>query len=120
MGAERAKWLEEISQYAREAQLTGRRVILHGKIPALSFYLEMPPAFHSWNDLKSFQPETMKQTLADLMTEIDKGGEKPVIIADQSCLEEGQEDEKWEMILDFMGRYQYKRTFENEKFVIWE
>ena len=120
MGAERAKWLEEISQYAREAQLTGRRAILHGKIPALSFYLEMPPAFHSWNDLKSFQPETMKQTLADLMTEIDKGGEKPVIIADQSCLEEGQEDEKWEMILDFMGRYQYKRTFENEKFVIWE
>ena len=120
MSAERAKWVEEISRYAGEAQLTGRRVILHGNIPALSFYLEMPPAFHSWNDLKSFQPETMEQTLADLMTDIDKGGEKPVIIADQSCLEEGQEDEKWEMILEFMERYQYKRSFENEKFVVWE
>lgn len=120
MSGQRAKVLQEISAYAADTGLSGKEVILHGAIPALSFYLELPPAFHSWNDLKSFRPDTMRETMDGLMEEMDAGKrERPVVIAEKESTLQAAEDEKWQLILEFMKKYDYEKVFENEKFVIW-
>lgn len=61
MSPERAEWMEGISEYVNTNGLTGKEVLLYGQIPALSYYLQMPPAFNSWSDLRSFRPEAMKK-----------------------------------------------------------
>lgn len=149
MSLERAYWISEISAFVQEQGLAGQEVILHGNIPALAFYLEMPQAFHSWNDLSSFGFEIMQGTLENLEEAIDAGDRKiPVVIASKRYGElgpivpkEGGDDRldgeqggamadgdgrddggdpKWQLIRKFMGRYGYEKTFENERFVIWQ
>ncbi len=141
MNPERAEWMEEISAYVAEKELGGREVILYGKLPALSYYLEMPSAFNPWSDLQSYSLETMQKDMDTVRMGLAEGtGERPIIIAEaiyvqcesggrQALLEMGldedysteiMEDAKWQLIVDFMKDYQYEKTFENEKFAIWE
>lgn len=137
MNESRAIALEELSEFAGRQGLAGQEVILHGNVPAIAFYFEMKPAFHSWNDLKSFQYDVMKETMEGLEREKWQQGEKPVVIAEKKYAafgpvtpgevadaafdeKEGKEDLKWELIRSFMGAYGYQKTFENDKFVVWQ
>lgn len=137
MNENRAIALEELSEFARQQGLAGQGVILHGNVPAVAFYFEMMPVIHSWNDLKSFPYDVMKATMDELEEKIWKQGEKPVVIAEKKYAafgpvahgevatalydeREGKEDLKWELIRSFMGRYGYRKTFANEKFVVWQ
>lgn len=131
MSPERAKWMTEISAYVNEKNLQGREVILYGWIPALSYYLQMPSAFNPWSDLRSYSYEKMEQDLEE--TEImcrEKGLEEPIVIttahyADvyeefQRGDKKTEEDTKWNLLMQFMERVGYEKTFVNERFVIWE
>lgn len=128
--AERAEWLQEISDYANAAGLQDREVILHGGIPAMAFYLQMKPAFHSWNDLPSFGYGTMQETIekkeGSILMEVAKSDQLrltnwPVVIAEKKYADyavgnvteggievkggnkaESERDAKWELILKFM------------------
>lgn len=133
MSLKRAMILSDLNIFANAEGLPGQEVILHGKIPALAFYLQMPPAFHSWNDLDSFSYETMQKTMEELMRQIsEEGRAKPVVIAARTYAEygpiapDGEEavsaspDNKWELIRRFMGLYGYEQTFENEMFAVWQ
>ena len=133
MNEARAKELQELTDYANAQGLAGREVILHGNVPAVAFYLQMRPAIHSWNDLASFDYDVMQDTMDERMNEISVARrQKPVVIAEKKYasdgpiapgdgnLAESAEDPKWELIQRFMGLYGYEKTFENEKFVIWQ
>lgn len=120
MSPERAEWMSSVSAYVEEKDLQGREVILYGQIPSLSYYLQMPSAFNPWSDLLSYSVSQMELDMADLMDEIDKGAERPVVIADVTRMDKLEQDVKWQMIVDFMEKYDYEQTFSNEKFVIWE
>ena len=133
MSQERAAYLSNLSDFANREKLLGQEVILHGDVPALAFYLQMPPAFHSWNDLDSFGYETMQETVEELMTAVSVGRRaKPVVIAasryakfgpilpdeEESVTDSG--DAKWELIRRFMGLFGYEKTFHNGRFVVWQ
>lgn len=135
MSFERAEWISGISGFAAQNAFAGQEVILYGWIPSLSFYLEMPPAFHAWADLESYQYVTMQEDIEELAGEISgKGKAKPVVIAEKKYapygpLEAGQTevsevsetlDLKWRLVREFMGKFGYEKTYENEKFVIWQ
>ena len=133
MGEERAAYIGNLVDYVNGHNLAGQEVILHGNVPALAFYLEMPPAFHSWNDLDSFSLDVMKQTVEQLEIAIDgKRRGKPVVIAATAYAEYGPiapgdeetpvalEDPKWQLIQEFMGKYGYERKFMNAYFTVWE
>lgn len=137
MNSERAGWMEEISAYVNEHDLAGKEVLLYGNIPSLSYYLGMPSAFNSWSDLRSFSIEAMKANMEILAEEVVSGEEAPVIIlekkygarflenegtVDKSVISEesAAADEKFEMILLFIEKFQYSVTFANEKFVMLE
>ncbi|MBR6478489.1 MAG: hypothetical protein IKS85_08580 [Lachnospiraceae bacterium] len=133
MGQERALYVSDVTLYANAADLAGQEVIIHGKIPAMAFYLQMKPAFHSWNDLASFSYETMQETMDELMSDIsEKGRKKPVVLAIREYEEFGpilpeeaedvtdSGDPKWELIRRYMGLFGYEETFKNGWFTIWE
>ncbi|MBP5281334.1 MAG: hypothetical protein J6Z22_02420 [Lachnospiraceae bacterium] len=133
MSQERALYISDVTLYAEEAKLSGQEVILHGNIPAMAFYLQMKPAFHSWNDLASFSYETMQETVEELMADVsERGKAKPVVltireyepygpIAPESSQEvEDSGDPKWELIRRYMGLYGYEETFKNGWFIMWE
>lgn len=138
MSRERAEQMEELGLFVQNNKLSGKEVLLHGWVPSLSFYLEMPPALHSWNDLASYGVSVMEQDMDRIRGEIlDQGGEKPVVITSKLYGALGpdtegkmyespeadskvREDVKWKLILSFMEDFGYVRTFENERFVVWE
>lgn len=141
MDSQKAQWMSELSDYVNEEGLQGKEVILYGKIPALSYYLQMPAAFNPWSDLDSYSPEVMETELDGLEELIrEKGAEKPVIILENShalYLEENAgsislfplseerrramaADSKWKQLMEFMEDLGYEQTFRNEKFAVYQ
>jgi len=127
MNPERARQLEEITEYVKEEGLQGKEVILYGALPSLSYYLEMPAAFNPWPDLDSYGYSRMERHMTELEEEIAEGSkERPVIIVERNYAEnfdpESEEikDLKWKLILEFREKYGYEQTFINDKFVVWE
>lgn len=141
MHPDRAQWMQEMNDYVVENQLQGREVILHGEIPSLAYYLQMPPAFNSWEDLRSYSLEAMEEDLQETIAEMEADiAKRPVIIVENrymQYLENGlpaleellveevyikkvTDDKKWELLVEFMEAYGYEKTFSNEKFTMYE
>jgi hypothetical protein len=135
-GPERAAVLSELSAFIYGHDLNGKECLLYGQIPALSFYMDMPPAINSWSDLPSYGYDVMQKDMGDLEREIEEGKEKPVVMLGKSAWErlssemdtddiEGefsgltQEEKKWRLIQDFMIKYEYRLTFHNDAFAVW-
>ena len=141
MSEERAGWMQEISEYVNTGGLAGKDVLLYGQIPALSYYLQMPAAFNPWPDLDSYQIAQMEEDMLKMQERMDTDATyRPVVLLEKKYaiyLEEGEAalkamqptEKEWEYIVDnpkltligkFMEDYGYEKTFENEKFVIYE
>lgn len=141
MSEERAGWMQGISEYVNERGLAGRDVLIYGQIPALSYYLQMPAAFNPWPDLDSYQIAQLEEDMHKMQERMDADATyRPVILlekkyavyleAGENALEALQPTEKERsLIVDnpkllligkFMEDYGYEKTFENEKFVIYE
>jgi hypothetical protein len=143
---ERAVQIAEISTFVEQEGLKGQEVILYGKIPAVSYYLEMPFAISSWPDLPSYNYEVMKSDLETLQAGADaKTSELPVILLDrlrgtyaasgsvglealgvpktvtpgQLSIEEIEADKKLMLLIDMIDKYDYKVAFESDKFVMF-
>lgn len=141
MSEERAGWMQEISEYVNTGGLAGKDVLLYGQIPALSYYLQMPAAFNPWPDLDSYQIAQMEEDMLKMQERMDTDATyRPVVLLEKKYavyLEKGEAalkamqptEKEWEYIVDnpklmligkFMEDYGYEKTFENEKFVIYE
>lgn len=141
MSKERATWMQEISEYVNAQGLTGKEVLLYGQIPALSYYLQMPAAFNPWPDLDSYQMGQLELDMQGMQERMDVDTSyRPVVLLEKKYavyLEEGKEalmflqpterEQEWIvdnpkllLIGEFMDAYGYEKTFENEKFVIYE
>lgn len=78
---EHAQALESISVYATENHFKGQEVILYGYIPAMSYYLQMPSAFNSWSDLRSYHISAMEDAMKALAEKIEAGEKRlPVML----------------------------------------
>ncbi|MBD5496097.1 MAG: hypothetical protein HDR12_17450 [Lachnospiraceae bacterium] len=124
MSEEKADSMEEIIEYISDRRLTGKEVILYGKIPALSFYLEMPSSFHSWIDLESYSEDSLDTAIDQLKAEISEGEELPIVIFSSNLIVDMEtnsaEDMKLSHIFDYMEEYGYMETFSNDMFVLYE
>lgn len=139
MSGDKARWMTEISDYVGDNGLTGQEVILYGRIPSMSFYLQMPSAFNPWSDLDSYSIGQMKLDLAQTAEEMGQAGIRPVILVhcDYAAYREGgrsaleslgvadgqiqkiEEDKKWALLEEFIEDYGYEPAFQNEKFVLY-
>lgn len=141
MSKERAGWMQEISEYVNTEGLAGRDVLIYGQIPALSYYLQMPAAFNPWPDLDSYQIGQLELDMQKMQERMDadatyrpvvllekkyavylEGGEAALMRMEPTEKEQGWivDNPKLLLIGKFMEDYAYEKTFENEKFVIYE
>ena len=141
MSEERAGWMQEISEYVNTGGLAGKDVLLYGQIPALSYYLQMPAAFNPWPDLDSYQIAQLEEDMHKMQERMDADATyRPVVLLEKKYavyLEAGEDalealqptererslivdNAKLLLIGEFMDAYGYEKTFENEKFVIFE
>jgi hypothetical protein len=143
---ERAVQIAEISAFVEEAGLKGKEVILYGKIPAVSYYLEMPFAISSWPDLASYNYDVMKTDLESLQVRVDaKESDLPVVLMEklrgtyvisgsdgletlgvpkevtpgQLSIADIEADKKLTLLINMMEKYDYKVVFESDKFVLF-
>ena len=119
--------LSELSCFLieNESEYEGKKLILYGNIPGLSYYLDRAPAiFTSWPDLDTNSAERLKSDLEELTASIqEKGERKPLVILSSSCEEDtlsGETDKKLSMIKEFMEANDYSRAFANEAYVVYE
>ncbi len=137
----RAVVMEEISRYVQENGLCGHEVILYGQIPAMSYYLEMPFVISPWPDLASYHYSVMEEDLRLIRQDVERTGkELPVILLEkrqgtyilygkeglesldtitQAELQRIMEDKKLTLLSDMIEEYDYRVTFENDKFVLF-
>lgn len=130
-GSGKADNLMTLSQYLEANELTGRECLLYGQIPGISYYMELPPAINIWSDLRSYSLETMERDMQHLEERIRGGQEKPLIILEASyaqyilegnpeLFQEEMTEKKLQLIMEFMDKYHYEKTFSNSKFVVYE
>lgn len=138
MSPQKARWITEIQEHIEENGMGGKEVILYGKIPSLSYYLQMPSAFNPWSSLDSYSAAAMEEALVKLSAEM-KEKEAPVVIMEREYvlymeggtaaletagMDEKQraaiaEDKKLLLLVDFMEEQGYRKTFDNGKFVVY-
>lgn len=125
-----AAWLEELVQYVQSAEISGREVILYGKLPGLGYLLDMPSALSTfWPDLDSYRMVEYERDMGQLT-------EPPVIIVaspvaaylnedadgmnrfgvDRDALDA---DKKLQMLADYMSEHSYCETFANGRYVVY-
>lgn len=132
--------LEEISMFMAEnnAQYAGKKLILYGNIPGLSYYLDKPPAIDTtWADLNTYPVSRLREELSELCVLANEKGERPLVIltpplaaylsGDEAFMawwgadkENYDQDEKLNAIWEFMEYGGYEQVFANEAFVIYE
>lgn len=120
MHPHKAEWLTSLSKYVNENELKGREVILYGNVPALSYYVQLPPAFNSWPDLGSYNINQMMIDMEELQEQIDNHEVIAPLVIVESSFTQSTTDPKWNLILDFMNRNNYECTFYNGKLLMYE
>ena len=130
MSYEKAACLSSLSAYMNANSLSDRELISYGYIPGMSFYLQMTPAFNTWADLDSYSAEKMERELEKIAARVDDSleenevgeyYEKPVIIiciSDNSRVSD--DEEKWKLIYDFLEKEDYKLTYTDTLFAVYE
>ena len=112
--------LSEISEYFMVNNLTeDRSLILYGDIPGLSYYLDMPSALNtSWSDLGSNPVETMETAIRS----IDAGNTqtRPIVVLSRKIYEVSDNSVKLNLVNQYINDNDYKTTFMNDKFVVFE
>lgn len=136
MPEEKANDLQGLVNFANLNELAGQEVILYGKIPSISFYLQMPSAFNPWPELDSYGAKYMEKELQGIV----ERQEKPVVILDTTysyyyedgrmfCEGQGVKaglldamdaDSKWQRICIYLEEMGYERSFRNRKYTVYQ
>lgn len=133
---ENAECLSDLVVYARENGLIGRQVILYGEIPGLSYLLDMPDAISTtWPDLNSYRLAQFEEDMKTVINHMEE--ERPVVIVASGVAayysedaeayewfgvdpEKYSADMKMELLRQFLAEYDYKETFGNMRYVVYE
>lgn len=128
-----ADTLEELGEYVEKAKLKGKKVLLFGDVPGLSGYLKMPFVMSPWPDLPSYSNATFEAELEQVLINIEEN--RPIIILGADFYEfltnqledievknayEAKYGYKTALLCDMIETYDYKCTFANEAYVIYE
>ena len=106
----------------RESEYAGKKLILYGNIPGLSYYLDRESAvFTSWPDLDTNSFTRLNKSLEDINEWMHAKGagvesDRPLVILGTNA----SEGEKLDAILAFMSENNYEQAFENDAFAVYE
>lgn len=135
---ENAELLKDLTDYAKEQEFAGRKVLLYGEIPGLAYFLDMPSAISTfWPDLDSYRMMEFTTDMAQVTEQMEEEGKRPVVIVAAGVAaylsEDAEvyelfgvepavyaEDEKLAFLSAFLQQYDYEETFSNMRYVVYE
>lgn len=137
---ENAQLLRDLTDYAKEKGFSGRKVILYGEIPGLSYFMDMPSALSTfWPDLDSYRMTEFRTDMAEIEKQMEKKEiqYRPVVIVSSAIaayISEDAEayewfgveeasyaaDEKLSFLIKFMEEHDYEETFCNMRYAVYE
>ncbi len=128
--SDNAACLEELAGYMADSSLTGKRAVMYGDIPGLSYLLDMPPALSTfWPDLDSYTMAKYERDMAQL-------SDPPVVIlaSDVAAYLNGDadgmnwfgtdrdrldRDEKLQILIGYMDAHAYRESFANGRYAVY-
>ncbi len=128
MSPEKAENMKGLIDFVESESLPeGTESITYGYIPAVSFYLQLPPAFNPWVDLGSYTYDVMKENI----DAVKDSEELPVIVLTEylSKYVDGKNDvfdrkeitdEKFKLIVDLIDDKDYELVYQNDMFAVLE
>ena len=111
--------LEALGGYLTENQLTDKKVLLYGEIPAISYIFDMEPAvFTTWADLPSNSLDRLQADLDAIVQDY------PVVIVTDAVGNELKnaeygEDDKLKAIAAFLQSGNYQCTYDQKGFCVY-
>lgn len=122
-----AETLDELTLFMLENEeaYQGKKLILYGNIPGLSYYLDRPAAvFTTWPDLDTSSSGRLSEELdaisERLSGEAEKdGAQRPLVILSAAAASGQEQEGKLGKILSFINENGYCRVFENEAYVVY-
>lgn len=134
---ERGVLLEELVNFVKEENLTGREVICYGELPGLSYLLDMAPALSTaWPDLTSYRMVEYLRDMEAVEMEGRNGKELPAVIVSTPVaaylsddgeaiawfgvdMEACAADEKLQILREFLTEHGYAERFGNAEYVVY-
>ncbi len=120
---EKKELLEALDQFLVENNLTKKKLILYGDIPALAYIFNMESAvFTTWPDLYSNPLTRLQQDLDNISNE--KNDELPVVIFGTQAVnklkqQSGIRYQKFSVIWEFMQKKQYKAVYQSKQYQVF-
>ena len=120
---EKKELLEALDQFLVENNLTKKKLILYGDIPALAYIFNMESAvFTTWPDLDSNPLTRLQQDLDNISNE--KNDELPVVIFGTQAVnklkqQSGIRYQKFYVIWEFMQKKQYKAVYQSKQYQVF-
>lgn len=137
-GQDNGELLQELAVFVEEENMTGRDLITYGELPGLGYLLDMPSALSTfWPDLDSYRMVEYERDMACIETNIKQGNaETPIVIlaspvaaylsedadgmnwfgVDREAMDQ---DEKLQMLGEFMEQYGYREAFCNARYAVY-
>lgn len=102
-----------------EEQFDGRKLVLYGNLPGLSYVLDMPSALNTtWSDLDSNPVEDMATAINAIdAKDINK---RPVVIVSRVLVDRPDNSIKYDLVNRLIDDNDYAVTYENDMFVLYE
>ena len=137
-GQDNGELLQELAVFVKEQNLNGRDLITYGELPGLGYLLDMPSALSTfWPDLDSYRMVEYERDMVQIETNMkEENDETPVIIlaspvaaylsedadgmnwfdVDREAMDQ---DEKLQMLGEFMEQYGYREAFCNARYAVY-
>lgn len=104
-----------------ESDLVDQQLILYGDIPGVSYMLGLPVAIStSWPDLDSFSAEQFRKDLEAAGQQVTLILSKASRLNMESNIENGVENEKDLILMEFMEEHEYQLVYSNEEFLVYQ
>jgi hypothetical protein len=124
---ENALNLQGLNDYLLKKEKENAEVLLYGDVPALAFYFSLKPVISStWPDLESFSYEKFSKEM-DLLVEKNQFPMVIINVATKESLgnvkeleENTNREKKIIKLRQFLENNQYKESYSNEAFVVYE
>lgn len=133
---ENAESFMGLADYAQKERFAGRKVILYGEVPGLSYFFDMPTAISSaWPDLDSYRLVEFERDMETVRQNMEQ--ERPVVITASSVAayrgedaeaykwfhvdqEAYDADKKLQILMEFLDTYGYEETFCNMRYAVYQ
>ena len=109
--------LMELNGCIKDNGISAGKILVFGDIPGIPYIFDIDPAISTtWPDLDSFSVESFRTELDKLEKSKDPN---PTVVLGADMVERVNNSEKYDMLMDYIGKHDYNIIFESDRFTVY-